>query len=239
MRKLNQLKSQLVQQSKMAAVGELAAGIMHDIRNPLTVINSYNNAFLKNAIEQNDTELMLKCQSSIEKAAERIQRLSDHMRSFTRNESEPLAEISLEELVNDCLLMLETKIKYTGTSLINNIRGKGIRLKCYPNKLEQVIINLISNACDAVERLEDGVVIVDATNNPNNVAITVSDTGPGISDENKAKIFESFFTTKIKGKGTGLGLSISQGIIYKMGGAITLQSKADEGAVFTVSLPKR
>lgn len=239
MRQVNYLKHQLVQQSKLAAIGELAAGIMHDIRNPLTVINSYNNAFLPNAIQSDDKEMMLRCQKAVEKAAERIQRLSDHMRGFTRTEKEPFEEVELNSLLNDCLLMLESRIKYTGTVLKNKLEGKEFKFESQPSKLEQVLINLLANACDAIEDSPSKVVTIDAQEHNNNVAITISDTGPGISKENKEKIFESFFTTKVKGKGTGLGLSISQGIIYELGGAITLESEEGKGASFTISLPKR
>ncbi|MDB2447254.1 ATP-binding protein [bacterium] len=239
MRQINFLKGQLIQQSKLAAIGELAAGIMHDVRNPLTVINSYNNSFLKGAIESGDTKLMLKCQAAVQKAAERIQRLSDHMRNFSRSETEPLVEIDLDELLNDCLLMLETKIKYTGANFKNGVKGQEIKFFCHPNRLEQVIINLLSNACDAIESSRTKFVIIGAEEHGNNITIKIADSGPGISEENKPKIFESFFTTKPKGKGTGLGLSISQGIIYELGGAITLTSQEGEGAEFTISIPKR
>jgi PAS domain S-box-containing protein len=239
MRQINFLKEQLVQQGKLAALGELAAGIMHDIRNPLTVINSYNNSFLKDAIEDGDKELMRTCQTAIAKASERIQRLTDHMRGFTRNEKNSIEEVNIKELISDCLLMLETKIKYTGAILKNNIESKNITFTGYTTRIEQVLINLISNACDAVEQSSQRLVTIDAFEFKNNITIEVSDTGYGVSERNKPKIFESFFTTKPKGKGTGLGLSLSQGIIYEMGGAITLESEEGNGAKFTISLPKR
>ena len=112
-------------------------------------------------------------------------------------------------------------------------------LSGYPNRLEQVIINLVANACDAIENSKDKFVTLTASENFNSVIIKISDSGPGISEENKLKIFESFFTTKVKGNGTGLGLSISQGIIYELGGAITLNSEKGKGAEFTISIPKR
>ena len=166
---------------------------MHDIRNPLTVINSYNNTFLKGAIDDGDKELMRTCQAAIEKASERIQRLTDHMRSFTRTEKDPMEEINLAELISDCLLMLETKIKITGAILENSIEKKDIRFIGYPNRIEQVLINLISNACDAVEGSMSRLVSIDASVQKSNISITVSDTGHGVSEKNKPKIFESFY----------------------------------------------
>lgn len=239
LRETNHLKNQLIQHGKLAAIGELAAGIMHDIRNPLTVINAYNNSFLKDAIEAGDKELMLKCQAAIEKATVRIQRLSDHMRNFARSEKDPLSKVDLGDIVNDCLLMLESKIITTGANLVNNVSGKNMMFSCFPNRLEQVVLNLLSNACDAVENSRYKTVTINAEESHNNITIVVSDEGPGISPENQSKIFESFYTTKEKGRGTGLGLSISQGIIYELGGAITLKSEEGKGAHFTISIPKR
>lgn len=237
-RELNSLKEQLIHHSKLAAIGELAAGIMHDVRNPLTVINSYNNVFLKEAIEEKDIELMEKCQSAVEKAAERIQRLSDHMRNFARSEKDPLGKVNLSEVINDCLLMVESKIKGSGAKIDISGVEKDLEFYCFPNRIEQVLINVLSNACDAVEQSIDKSVVVEGRMTPNTVAISIADKGPGISEENQKKIFESFFTTKGKGRGTGLGLSISQGIIYELGGAITLESSPGKGAKFIISIPK-
>jgi two-component system NtrC family sensor kinase len=236
-RQLNDLKHQLVQSSKLAAIGELAAGIMHDIRNPLTVISNYNNQFLKEAIQKHDEPMMIKCQASIEKASARIQRLSDHLRTYSRNEVEVAVNMDLAALIEDSLMMVEAKIKGSGITLENQIKGTKINIFLAPNRMEQVIVNLISNACDAMESRPLRVLTLAAEQKDNQTIISISDTGKGISKANLERIFESFYTTKEKGKGTGLGLSIAQSVIYEQGGAITVTSEEEKGTTFFVTLP--
>ena len=236
-RQLNDLKHQLVQSSKLAAIGELAAGIMHDIRNPLTVISNYNNLFLKEAIERNDVPMMTKCQTSIEKASGRIQRLSDHLRTYSRNEVEGSVDMDLAALIDDSLMMVEAKIKGCGITLENHIKKSKFNIFLAPNRMEQVLVNLISNACDAMESEAVRVLTLSAEQKDHQTIVAISDTGKGISKANLERIFESFYTTKEKGKGTGLGLSIAQSIIYEQGGAITVTSDEGKGTTFFVAIP--
>jgi PAS domain S-box-containing protein len=238
MRELNALKGQLIQSSKLAAVGELAAGIMHNIRNPLTVISNYNNKFLKDAIDKSDFQLLRKCQTSIEKAASRIQRLSDHLHSYSRNEVEPPSLVDLSLFIDDCIMMVESKIKGADITLDNRIKGRDLKVLLSPNLMEQVIVNLISNACDAMETSATRNLSLDAEFDAENLTIGISDTGQGISKENLEHIFESFYTTKPKGKGTGLGLSIAQSIVEDQGGTIAVESEVGKGTTFRITLPK-
>lgn len=238
MRQLNALKGQLIQSSKLAAVGELAAGIMHDIRNPLTVISNYNNSFLKSAIEKGDVALQIKCQSSIERAAARIQKLSDHLHAYSRNEKESPTQIGLSPFIDDCILMVESKIKGANVTLENKIKGRELKVILSPNRMEQVIVNLLSNACDAMETRPIRNLILNAELDSTNLCISISDTGMGISKENLVHIFDSFYTTKPKGKGTGLGLSIAQSIVEDQGGSITVQSESGIGTEFRITLPQ-
>jgi len=237
MREFNALKGQLVQSSKLAAVGELAAGIMHDIRNPLTVISNYNNNFLKSAIDKGDISLQKKCQSSIEKAAARIQRLSDHLSSYSRAEKEAPGIIDLSLFLDDCIMMVESKIKAADVTLENKIKGQNLKVKLSANRLEQVLVNLISNACDAMETRPIKRLTLDAEMDSKSLCISISDTGMGIPKENLEHIFESFYTTKPKGKGTGLGLSIVQNIVEDQGGSITVESELEAGTIFRIRLP--
>ncbi len=238
MRELNALKGQLIQSSKLAAVGQMAAGIMHDIRNPLTVISNYNNTILKSAIEKGDVTLQRKCQSSIERAAARIQKLSDHLHSYSRNEKEEATEIDLSLFLDDCILMVESKIQGAHVTLENRIKGKELKIVLSPNRMEQVIVNLISNACDAMEACPVRKLILNAELDSNNLVLSISDTGMGISKENLEHIFDSFYTTKPKGKGTGLGLSIARSIVEDQGGSIVVQSELGLGTEFRITLPQ-
>ena len=125
------------------------------------------------------------------------------MRSFTRTEKDPMEEINLAELISDCLLMLETKIKITGAILENCIEKKDIRFIGYPNRIEQVLINLISNACDAVEGSMSRLVSIDASVQKSNISITVSDTGHGVSEKISPKFSNHFLQPNRKDKELG------------------------------------
>lgn len=239
MRPMNQLKNQLVQQSKLAGIGELASGIMHDIRNPLTLIASYNNHFLKKAIENQDADLMIKCQSVIEKACNKIMHLSDHLRAYTRSDVANFCHFSAKEMMENSLLMLQQRIAEAGAKIENKITDDKLLLYGNENQIEQVFINLIGNAADAIAHCANKKIIIDYSVTDSDIILMVQDFGPGIPKENMGKIFESFFTTKEKGKGTGLGLSICSGIIRKHAGEIRVDSELGSGTVFSVVLPKK
>ena len=239
-RELNQLKSQLIQQSKLAAIGELASGIMHEIRNPLSIITSYNNHYLKKAIDGNDAELLKKSQFKIEKASGKIQRLTEHLRSFSRKDKreEAIETVELKSVVDDSLLMLEKRIYESGVKIINKVKSSPLQITGRINQIEQVLINLLSNACDAVKEHENKKVEISEASDDKYIIIIVKDFGPGIESQIIDHIFDAFFTTKPKGVGTGLGLSICHNIIADHGGALKVSSKIGQGAVFSIYLPK-
>lgn len=238
MREIYALRSQVQQQSKLAAVGELAAGIMHDIRNPLTVILSYNDHFLLQAMEAKDWEKVSQCQSFVAKATNKIRKLSDHMRNYSRSEEDDISEILIEELINDALMMVDTRKKAAQANVEIHVAPATIILG-RENQLEQVIINLLSNAFDALRGCENRTVYVRAKNQGDKNIIEIEDTGPGIPEKNKNQIFESFFTTKPKSDGTGLGLSICRGIVTNMNGELSVESEVGKGAKFIISLPSK
>lgn len=236
-RELNHLRSQVQQSAKLAAIGELAAGIMHDIRNPLTVISAYNSTFLPKALQKGDMNAAFKAQEKIAKGVERIERLSNHLRSFTRNEKQEPTVYSLASLIDDCKLMVESRVHSAGATL--EVEGLAdIKLIGRPHQLEQVFINLIANAADALESCQERCIYVRAREVDDKVVVEVQDTGPGIPKKVQEQIFESFFTTKEQGKGTGLGLSICKGIVYDEQGTLELESEPNQGALFRVTLPK-
>ena len=236
-RALNNMKSQLIQQSKLAAIGELASGIMHDIRNPLSVITSCNDYLLDQAIKNDDKKLMEKCRQKMTRASGKIQKLTDHLRSFSRLDQEKKETIDLRALMDDCLLMVENRVKESGSTIIcHNIDAK-TKILGRENQLEQVIINLLSNACDAVKGQENKSIDVSFVESDGYSEISVKDYGEGIKEENLEHIFDAFFTTKPKGVGTGLGLSISYAIIQDHGGELSVESSPGHGAEFRIKLP--
>ncbi|MFK7872550.1 MAG: ATP-binding protein [Oligoflexales bacterium] len=238
LREVASLKSQLHEQSKLASIGELSAGIIHDIRNPLSIITSYNH-FLKKAIENNDANLLEKIPEKIDKAAKHIARLTTHLQQFMRQEVRPIEEVELSEMLDNCLLIVENRIKASGAFLTNNTLEKSICFWARSDKIEQVIINLISNAADALKdsEIHEKKITLDAKTADDKVLIQVIDNGPGIKQEHLEQIFQAFFTTKDKEQGTGLGLSICRGIIEEEQGSLDVESTVGEGTTFTLTLP--
>ena len=239
-RTLNNMKQQLIQQSKLAAIGELASSIMHDIRNPLSIIDSANEHLMAKAIEKKDWALVEKCQANIRRAAKKISRLSEHLRDFSRLDEEKMAHISLSAMIDDCIFMVQTRFNESGSVLKNLISDSELSIYGRENQLEQVFINLMSNASDAMKD-NDGrekTLTLSLEESDGFDIIVVTDTGSGISEDKIGRIFESFFTTKPKGVGTGLGLSICKAIIDDHKGSISVDSTPDQGTVFRVALPK-
>ena len=133
--------------------------------------------------------------------------------------------------------MVESKINGANVTLENKIKGKDLQVKMSPNLMEQVLVNLISNACDAMETRPVRKLVLTAEVDSTSLNISISDTGMGISKDNLEHIFDSFYTTKPKGKGTGLGLSIAQSIVEDQGGSISVQSELGTGTEFRITLP--
>ncbi len=238
-RELNQLKSILIQQSKLAGIGELAAGILHDVRNPLSLIYSYNGVFLKRAIESLNVEELTKCQRIIEKSTNKIMYLVDHLRDYSRIDEMACQKLNLADVVGNSLLLLTQKIVETRATIINKVIGKEAFIYGDENQLEQVFINIIGNACDAVSSQDDRSIVIDFRGQSDLLEVLISDCGIGIKPEHLDKIFESFFTTKKKGAGTGLGLSISKGIVEKHHGDIRVESILGKGTTFICSFPRQ
>ena len=226
------------QQTKLAVIGELASGVMHDIRNPLSAISSFNNYMLKQAIHNCDIKRMDKCQKGIEKAVIRIQRLSNHLRDFSRGEVEEPSEFIIKDFIDDSLLITKSRIGESGASVNVDYGPNDLKIIGRPHKLEQVLINLISNASDAVKIRKGAKIEITVEEESTTIALVIKDNGTGIKKEHLDRIFESFFTTKPRGSGTGLGLSICAGIIKDQGGQILVESTYGEGTTFKLILPK-
>jgi PAS domain S-box-containing protein len=236
-REKKRLQAQLFQQSKLAGIGELAAGIVHDIRNPLSVIMGLSRTALKRAAEEFQSERIMDLRNKIDKAAERINRLCNHLRDYTRQEHERAGPTSVKALVEDCLLMCDSRIKSSGTKVEIQGVDPGLVVVLPSNGLEQVLINIVSNACDAVTGQADPVVRIRFEQAHQMCVFVVEDSGPGVPEAARAQIFDSFFTTKPKGQGTGLGLSICRGIVEEHGGSLALDDSYTAGARFRIALP--
>ena len=246
----DEMEQQLFRAHRLAELGEMAAGFAHEINNPLQIVKSeqalmeMNLADLagKNDIgatpelaEINDSMSQIKLQLN------RCAGITQAILKFGRQDEPKAQELKLQSFVPEVIDMVAKKASVSGIQLKQVVSAETPVVKVDSGQLQQVLLNLLNNAMDAVvERhgLEGGEVTVSVGEGKNGKAqIRVADNGCGISVENQAKIFSPFFTTKPVGKGTGLGLSVCHGIIGNMGGTIDMESAPGKGTVFTVRIP--
>lgn len=242
----NDIKStnmQLTQSAKLAAVGELAAGVAHELNQPLMVIRGYSQELLEGG---SIPEWIKKDIKLIENQTTRMMRIIDHLRTFARQSSGIFEQIDVNAIVLDSFTLVTQQLKNHNIEILSQIDEDMPKIWGDHNKLEQVFLNLITNARDSMEEKGGGTLTVttqtiynNAENDgtPAGVMILFNDTGSGIPDNIMDKIFDPFFTTKEVGKGTGLGLSISYSIVKEHGGTIRVESKTGLGTKFIIELP--
>ena len=227
--KLEQTQLQLVNSEKMASLGQLVAGVAHEINTPIGSINSNNATF--------DDDIIDTLKILIETDKEAIKRISNIVKSlkrFVRLDEAELQNANINKEIDLTLELLkhETKNK---VEIVKNYTEDD-EIKCYPNLLNQVFMNLLMNAVQSIE--EKGNIKITTQNIDNNLIIKIKDNGKGMDEATKDKIFKTGFTTKKVGIGTGLGLMISKDIIKKHNGEIAFESRKGEGTEFTISIPR-
>ena len=235
-RKRAELK--LLESSKMASLGEMAGGVAHEINNPLAVILGKASQ-IKRALEKGviDHAKLMVDLDKIEKTAERIAKIVSGLRSFSRNaDQDPMSPVSVEQVVGDTLELCRERFKTHGIELRVPELGELGSINCRSAQISQVLMNLLSNAYDAVEQLPERWVELSARRVGGLIQLAVTDSGHGIPAEVVQKMMRPFFTTKGVGKGTGLGLSISQGIVADHGGRLIYDSSATNTR-FVLELP--
>lgn len=263
---LERLQTQIVHSEKMASLGQLAAGIAHELNNPvgfvygnieilsqcfcdlLNLLEYYDKSDLPETIaaraseikEQIDYHATIEDLSSIiidcRDGAVRIRDIVQNLRTFSRLDEADFKKTDIHEGIDSTIRLLS---RYFSTDNISLVReyGELPTIEAFSGQLNQVWMNLLVNAAQAVGA-SGGEVRITTGADEESVVIAVSDTGKGIAPENLSRIFDPFFTTKPVGEGTGLGLSISFGIVEKHGGTITVKTAPDEGTTFTVALPR-
>lgn len=246
-RELRETQAQLVQAAKMASLGELVAGIAHEVNNPLAYVMSHLDTVERSlgrvAAEAADG-LPPRAQSALAKASTRLTdmrgglvRVRDlvlKLRTFSRLDEGEFKSVDMRESIESVLAILQHRLR-DGHARVDAAYADDNVISCYPAPLNQVIMNLVANAIDAVEG--DGTVRIRTERGGDAFRIVVADDGPGISADLRERIFEPFFTTKPVGKGMGLGLSIVYRIMQAHRGSIAVREREGGGAEFIVSLP--
>lgn len=223
--------NKLLQANKMLAIGELAAGIAHEIRNPLGIIRNHSY-IIKNS--NNNWDIVNKSLGYIDSAVARASRIIDNLLNFSRISGDYVESTNMYSFIEN-ILELQNKTMQKHNIEYEIICNKGMTVIINQESLKHILINLISNAIDAIEN--GGKITIKAYEDGNNLAIECTDTGIGIAKENLEKIFNPFYTTKEPGKGTGLGLYIVYNEVKKLNGDITVESVLGEGTTFKVVIP--
>ena len=243
-------EQKVVQAGKMAMLGEMATGVAHELNQPLTVIKSASGYLLRKTRKQEPVtpETLAQLMAEVDGQVDRATEIISHMRVFGRPTDIVLERVYVNEVITDACRFFNRQLAHRNIELVHELASDLPPIMAVPNRLEQVIINLMINARDAIE--EQGkkqpnsprriTLLTCFTDNV--VEILVQDTGTGIAPARLPRLFEPFFTTKEAGKGTGLGLSISYGLVKEFGGTITAYNRQDEdpqaqGAVFCLRFP--
>ncbi|HWS55478.1 MAG TPA: ATP-binding protein [Pyrinomonadaceae bacterium] len=264
---LERLQAQIVHSEKMASLGQLAAGVAHELNNPAgfiygnmdflgesveaieRLLTLYDSANLSEATraqvqalkEEIDYENTLSDLRSIvmdcREGAERIKSVVQNLRTFSRLDEADYKQVDIHEGIDSTVRLLS---RYYSGGRIRLVReyGELPQVDCYAGQLNQVWMNLLANAAQAVEQAGGGEVTIQTYVERETVMVAVSDTGIGIAPEHLRKIFDPFFTTKPVGEGTGLGLSVTYSIVERHGGFIRVRSRPGQGTTFVVGLPK-
>lgn len=229
------MEEKLLQTSKLASLGKLTAGISHEIGNPLASISSLVQELRSLKIESKDeVEFTAESLKTINNHIERIAKIVRSLGDFARISSAEKVPSNIAEILDRTINLVKYDKRFKNIQLTTDIEGIP-PLKVNPDKIQQVFLNLIINALDAM--LDGGRLHISMKKRDSAVDMVVSDTGSGIDESALGKIFDPFYTTKSHGKGTGLGLSICYGIIREHNGTITVKSKKGEGTTFYISLP--
>ncbi|WP_372598454.1 ATP-binding protein [Amphritea sp.] len=234
---LSTLQEELVQAGKLAALGQLSAGIAHEINQPLSAIGHYSHNGLRflQAGKLDEVEKNLNQISNLKKRATII---ITRLKSLARPQKDNLVAVEIQQVVDNVLLMLEGDEVRKLTTIEVTFDQQQNRVNADPVQLEQVVLNLLTNALDAIKDNADKLISIECRHNKDWLNIYVKDNGPGISNELREQIFEPFFTTKRRGQSLGLGLSISYNIINSFGGKLSVDLESESGASFCIQLPE-
>lgn len=227
---------QLLQAAKLASVGELASGMAHEINNPIGIILGRADYVL--TTEKNLSPEIREDLKVVKNQAERVANTVRGLLTFARPSSLRMERVNLKKVVEHAIALETPRCRTSQVEIQRSLPGTLPFIQADPDQLQQVLVNLMNNAIDAMPR--GGRIAISIVNaDDEKLAVNISDTGSGISEEDQTRVFDPFFTTKAPGKGTGLGLAVSYGIVRDHGGEIRVNSSLGKGSTFSIVLPVR
>jgi signal transduction histidine kinase len=242
-RQLKETHKKLLHQDKMASLGKLSASVVHEINNPiagiLNLIMLMKRMVEEDSIGTREIDQFNQYLTLMETETRRTSRIVSNLLAFSRQSKIELKRINLNRLIEQILFLNSNLLKIAGVKVLTDLDPNLPDLVGSEDQLQQVFMNLVSNAAEAMESRDGGQLNIKTKYSlgEDRLQIDLKDTGIGIPEKNISKLFEPFFTTKKKGKGVGLGLSVAYGIIQEHGGSIYVISKEDKGTTFQVKFP--
>src|SRR5438067_7356257 len=237
-RELRDKQEQLVQAGKLATLGELTTGVAHELNNPLNNIGLFvGNVLDRIRLGEVETEPLM---GDLEKAMEQVRKATEiisHLRTFGRAARVSIELVDVDDVIERSLLLVQEQLRLRGIEVELELCPDELLVLANAIQLEQVFINLLTNARDALAASKHKTIRIVSSRDEKGIRIAFSDTGPGIAPQLEQRIFDPFFTTKEVGTGTGLGLSITYSILKEYGGDISVDSRPGKGATFVIELP--
>jgi two-component system, NtrC family, sensor kinase len=235
------MNQQVIETGKLASIGELAAGIAHEINNPVAIMVE-EAGWIQDLLEEDEFQESENLKEfhrallQINAQGKRCKEITHKLLSFARKTDSTVQELQINELIEEVVNLSSQRAKYSNVSVNTNLDQNLPVIPMSSTEFQQVLLNLMNNAMDAMEKT-GGTLEISTVRQNDSIIINLADTGSGIPEVNLSRIFDPFFTTKPVGKGTGLGLSICYGIIKKMGGQIDVNSVINQGTTFTIRIP--
>jgi signal transduction histidine kinase/ActR/RegA family two-component response regulator len=234
MQQVRTTQEQLIQSEKLSAVGQFVAGVAHELNNPLTAVVGFSE-LLRDMSGDEKTRSHV---DRIAKSAHRCHKIVQSLLSFARQHAPERRLVDLRSVVDEVLEIMSYDLRTSNVGIVREFAPDTPLVMADPHQLQQVFVNILGNARQAIEPFQrEGRIVVRIRRGGAGVQVEFQDNGPGIRPEHLARIFDPFFTTKPVGKGTGLGLSLCYGIVQEHGGKITARSELGQGAIFTIDLP--
>ncbi len=239
------LKNDLIRSERLAAVGQMASGVAHEINNPLAVIDTIAGLVEETLDEEGEAlkpetrKILSKAMERLHHQVQRVTTITHSLLGFVRTQHSGMANVDIQELLEECLDVLGTEIRRSQTEIVRLYTSDIPEFTSDPMLLQQVFVNLIKNAIDAMAESpgRSGILEIMTNIDAKRVLVTIQDNGVGIAQEEQEKIFNLFHTTKPAGQGTGLGLSIVHDILYRLGGTIRVASEPGLWTRFVVEVP--